>query len=49
MLAYTYSPEEKMKDLLSFVQKKYNMPVVSLSKKPQGFLGDFIQIIEKDS
>ena len=35
---------EKMKDLLSFVQKKYNMPVVSLSKKPQGFLGDFIQI-----
>lgn len=44
MLAYTYSPEEKMKDLLSFVQKKYNMPIVSLSKKPQGFLGDFIQI-----
>lgn len=44
MLAYTYSPEEKMKDLLNFVQKKYNMPIVSLSPKPQGFLGDFIQI-----
>ena len=31
MLAYTYSPVEKMLELLTFVQKKYACPIVSLN------------------
>lgn len=46
MLAYTYSPEEKMCELLTFVQKKYKLPVIALSKKPQEFKGDYIRIDE---
>ena len=42
MLAYTYSPEEKMSELLTFVQQKYQFPIVSLSPKPHGFSGDFV-------
>lgn len=49
MLAYTYSPEEKMRELLIFVQKKYHLPIVALSKKPQGFQGEYIRIEEKQS
>lgn len=44
MLAYTYSPEEKMCELLSFAQQKYQLPIVALSDKPQGFQGEYIQI-----
>lgn len=44
MLAYTYSPEEKMCELLTFTQKKYNLPIVALSAKPSGFNGEFIRI-----
>lgn len=44
MLAYTYSPVEKMVELLSFVQKKYACPIVSLNRKPNGFEGEFIDI-----
>lgn len=47
MLAYTYSPEEKMCELLNFVQQKYQLPIVSLSKKPEGFQGEFVQIEDK--
>lgn len=44
MLAYTYNPEETMGKVLEFLQKKYQMPIVSLNKKPQSFNGEFIQI-----
>lgn len=44
MLAYTYSPEEKMRELLTFVQQKYQLPIVSLSPKPEGFSGEFIRL-----
>lgn len=44
MLAYTYSPEKKMGEILQFVYEKYNMPVVSLSPRPSAFKGDFIRI-----
>lgn len=44
MLAYTYSPVEKMLELLTFVQKKYACPIVSLNRKPDGFNGVFIDI-----
>ena len=44
MLAYTYSPDEKMCELLTFIQNKYNLPIVALSEKPQGFKGDFIHL-----
>lgn len=44
MLAYTYSPVEKMLELLTFVQKKYACPIVSLNRKPDGFNGEFIDI-----
>ena len=44
MLAYTYSPEKKMSEILQFVYEKYNMPVVSLSPRPSAFKGDFIRI-----
>lgn len=46
MLAYTYQPEEKMAELLMFTQKKYGLPIVSLSKKPNSFNGDFTRIEE---
>ncbi len=42
MLAYTYSPEEKMCELLTLVQRKYQLPIVALSKKPKGFQGEYI-------
>lgn len=44
MLAYTYSPEEKMCELLTFVQRKYNLPIVALSQKPKGFQGEYIRL-----
>lgn len=44
MLAYTYNPDETMGKVLELLQKKYQMPIVSLSKKPQLFNGEFIQI-----
>lgn len=44
MLAYTYSPVKKMKEILSFVQRKYSYPIVSLNRKPEGFKGEFIDI-----
>lgn len=44
MLAYTYDPNEKMKELLKFVQRKYQLPIVSLSPI-KGWDGDeFIRI-----
>lgn len=44
MLAYTYNPEETMGKILDILQKQYQLPIVSLSKKPQSFNGEFIQI-----
>ena len=44
MLAYTYDPNEKMKELLKFVQKKYNLPIVSLSPIKDWDGGEFIRI-----
>ncbi len=44
MLAYTYNPEDKMSEILSFMQQKYQLPIVSLSPCPQGFKGEFISI-----
>lgn len=44
MLAYTYSPEEKMCELLTFVQQRYKLPIVALSQKPEGFLGEYIRL-----
>lgn len=44
MLAYTYSPEEKMCELLTFVQRRYNLPIVALSQKPKGFQGEYIRL-----
>ncbi len=49
MLAYTYNPEDKMAELLSVMQKKYNLPIISLSKKPQGFDGVFTDITRNNS
>lgn len=49
MLAYTYSPEEKMCELLTFVQRKYNLPIVALSKKPKGFQGEYIYLEDKQA
>lgn len=47
MLAYTYSPNDKMVELLSYVQEKYRHPIVSLSECPIGFNGDFIPLAFK--
>lgn len=47
MLAYTYSPEKKMGEILQIVYEKYNMPVVSLSPRPSTFQGEFIRIEDK--
>lgn len=44
MLAYTYDPNEKMKELLKFVQKKYNLPIVSLSPLKDWDGGEYIRI-----
>lgn len=44
MLAYTYNPEEKMVDILKFVQKKYNLPIVSLNPIKSWDGGEFILI-----
>lgn len=44
MLAYTYDPNEKMKELLKFVQKKFNLPIVSLSPLKGWDGGEFIRI-----
>lgn len=40
MLAYTYSPEKSMMELLSKVQKEYNYPIISLVKLPVDFHGN---------
>lgn len=47
MLAYTYSPNDKMVELLNYMQGKYEYPIVSLSERPLGFEGDFIPIAFK--
>ncbi len=44
MLAYTYDPQDKMTELLSFAQNKYSLPVISVSPKPPGFKGEYVQI-----
>lgn len=44
MLAYTYDPNEKMKELLKFVQMKYNLPIVSLSPLKDWDGGEYIRI-----
>lgn len=44
MLAYTYSPEEKMCELLTYVQRRYNLPIVALSQKPKEFQGEYIHL-----
>lgn len=44
MLAYTYSPNDKMVELLNYMQGKYKCPIISLSERPLGFEGDFIPI-----
>lgn len=49
MLAYTYSPEDKMSEILSFMQQKYKLPIVSLSPCPRGFNGEFIRIEQTES
>ena len=49
MLAYTYSPEDKMSEILSFVQQEYRLPIVSLSPRPHGFNGEFIRIEQTQS
>lgn len=44
MLAYTYNPQNKMAEILNKLQNQYNLPILSLSPKPIGFEGRFIQI-----
>lgn len=44
MLAYTFNPQNKMVEILSKLQNQYNLPILSLSEKPTGFEGEFIQI-----
>ena len=44
MLAYTYNPQNKMTEILSEFQNQYKLPILSLSEKPIGFHGEFIQI-----
>lgn len=49
MLAYTYNPEEKMVELLNFVQEKYDLPIVSLSPIKSWDGGEFIRIEDHQS
>lgn len=49
MLAYTYDPAEKMKELLKFMQGKYKLPIVSLSAIPYWDGGEFIMIENRQS
>ena len=48
MLAYTYSPDHKMSEILSYVQNKYKYPIISLSPKPYDFKGNFYQITSNE-
>lgn len=47
MLAYTYSPEDKMVELLNYFQIKSECPVVGLVPKPISFNGEYIHVTEK--
>lgn len=49
MLAYTYNPEEKMKELLKFVQDKYQLPIITLSRINQWDGDTMIRIEKKQS
>lgn len=49
MLAYTYNPNDKMKELLKFVQDKYQLPIVSLSPIKDWDGGEYIRIENKQS
>lgn len=49
MLAYTYSPENKMVELLNHFSLKYDCPIIGLVEKPMGFEGEYIQITRKQN
>lgn len=49
MLAYTYNPNDKMKELLKFVQDKYQLPIVSLSPIKDWDGGEYIRVEKKQS
>lgn len=49
MLAYTYNPEEKMKELLKYVQDKYQLPIITLSRINQWDGDTMIRIEKKQS
>ena len=49
MLAYTYNPNDKMKELLKYVQWKYQLPIVSLSSIKGWDGGEFILIEQHQS
>lgn len=49
MLAYTYNPEEKMKELLKYVQDKYQLPIITLSRINQWDGDTMIRIENKQS
>lgn len=49
MLAYTYNPNDKMKELLKFTQEKYHLPIVSLSAIKDWDGGEFIRIEKHQS
>lgn len=44
MLAYTFSVDEPMGELLEMVQRKYKMPVIALKTMPQSFHGDIFKL-----
>ena len=49
ILAYTYSPEDKMCEMLTFVQQRYSLPIVALSPKPKGFSGEYIRLEDRQA
>ena len=49
MLAYTYNPEEKMIELLKYVQNKYQMPIITLSRINHWDGGELIRIEQEQN
>ena len=45
-LAYTYNPDDKIIEMLHFVQRKYNLPIVSLSRIENWNGGELISLFD---